>query len=131
MAQLWGGRFTKATDQTVFDFNASIRFDKNLFLQDIEGSIAHAVMLGKQGILTNEEKDAIVKGLAGIREDVEAGKLAIDETQEDIHSFVEATLIGRIGDAGKNCIPAEAVTIRLPLTCVCIPEHMSLRRMHF
>ena len=102
MAQLWGGRFTKATDQTVFDFNASIRFDKNLFLQDIEGSIAHAVMLGKQGILTNEEKDAIVKGLAGIREDVEAGKLVIDETQEDIHSFVEATLIGRIGDAGKK-----------------------------
>ena len=68
----------------------------------MEGSIAHAVMLGKQGILTVEEKDAIVKGLAGIREDVEAGKLAIDETQEDIHSFVEATLIERIGDTGKK-----------------------------
>ena len=68
MAQLWGGRFTKETDNKVFDFNASIRFDKNLFVQDIEGSIAHAVMLGKQGILTLEEKDAIVKGLAGIRE---------------------------------------------------------------
>ncbi len=66
MAQLWGGRFTKETDQAVFDFNASIGFDQKLFLQDIEGSIAHAVMLGKQGILKNEEKDAIVKGLAGI-----------------------------------------------------------------
>ena len=102
MAQLWGGRFTQATEQKVFDFNASISFDKNLFTQDVEGSIAHAVMLGKQGILTVEEKDAIVKGLAGIREDVEAGKLAIDETQEDIHSFVEATLIERIGDTGKK-----------------------------
>ncbi len=102
MAQLWGGRFTKETDQAVFDFNASIGFDQKLFLQDIEGSIAHAVMLGKQGILKNEEKDAIVKGLAGIREDVQAGRLAIDEKQEDIHSFVEATLIERIGDAGKK-----------------------------
>lgn len=102
MAQLWGGRFTKATDEMVFAFNASIHFDKQLFAQDIEGSIAHAVMLGKQGILTSEEKDAIVKGLAGIREDVENGRLAIDESQEDIHSFVEATLIERIGDAGKK-----------------------------
>ena len=102
MAQLWGGRFTKETDHAVFDFNASIGFDQKLFLQDIEGSIAHAVMLGKQGILKNEEKDAIVKGLAGIREDVQAGHLAIDEKQEDIHSFVEATLIERIGDAGKK-----------------------------
>ena len=102
MAQLWGGRFTKATDQKVFDFNASISFDKNLFTQDIEGSVAHAVMLGKQGILTSDEKDSIVKGLSGIREDVENGRLLIDETQEDIHSFVEATLISRIGDAGKK-----------------------------
>ena len=102
MAQLWGGRFTKATDQIVFDFNASIRFDKNLFLQDIEGSIAHAVMLEKQGILSLEEKDEIVKGLVCIREDVEGGKLLIDETQEDIHSFVEAVLTQRIGTAGKK-----------------------------
>lgn len=102
MAQLWGGRFTKETDDKVFAFNASIRFDKNLFRQDIEGSIAHAVMLGKQGILTVEEKDAIVKGLAGIREDVESGRLAIDEAQEDIHSFVEAVLTERIGEAGKK-----------------------------
>ena len=69
MAQLWGGRFTKETDKLVYDFNASIRFDKTLFEQDIEGSIAHVVMLEKQGIITVEEKDAIVKGLTGIRED--------------------------------------------------------------
>lgn len=102
MAQLWGGRFTKQTDQMVYDFNASIRFDKRLLQQDIEGSIAHVVMLEKQGILTCEEKDAIVKGLTGIREDVEAGRLDISTQYEDVHSFVEATLIGRIGDAGKK-----------------------------
>ena len=102
MAQLWGGRFTKETDAKVFAFNASLPFDKNLFAQDIEGSIAHAVMLEKQGVLTLEEKDAIVKGLAGIREDVEKGILAFDETQEDVHSFVEANLIERIGEAGKK-----------------------------
>lgn len=102
MAQLWGGRFTKETDRMVFDFNASIRFDRKLFRQDIEGSIAHVVMLEKQGILTAGEKDSIVKGLTGIREDVENGILEIDETQEDIHSFVEASLIARIGDAGKK-----------------------------
>ena len=102
MAQLWGGRFTKQTDQMVYDFNASIRFDKRLLQQDIEGSIAHVVMLEKQGILTCEEKDAIVKGLTEIREDVEAGRLAISTQYEDVHSFVEATLIDRIGDAGKK-----------------------------
>ena len=102
MAQLWGGRFTKQTDQLVFDFNASITFDKRLFHEDITGSIVHATMLAKQGILNEEEKKSIVEGLTGILEDVDAGKLAIDETQEDVHSFVEATLIHRIGDAGKK-----------------------------
>ena len=102
MAQLWGGRFTKQTDQMVFDFNASITFDKRLFHEDVTGSIVHATMLAKQGILTEEEKKSIVEGLTGILEDVDAGTLTIDETQEDIHSFVEATLIDRIGDAGKK-----------------------------
>lgn len=102
MAQLWGGRFTKETDQLVYDFNASISFDKRLFAQDIEGSIAHVVMLEKQGILTCEEKDAIVKGLTSIRSDVEEGKLNISHEYEDVHSFVEANLIDRIGDAGKK-----------------------------
>jgi len=102
MAQLWGGRFTKETDQKVYEFNASIGFDKRLYRQDIEGSIAHVTMLAKQGILTVEEKAAIIDGLNSILADVENGKLVIDYKYEDIHSFVEANLIDRIGDAGKK-----------------------------
>ena len=102
MAQLWGGRFTKETDKLVYNFNASISFDQKFFKQDIEGSIAHVVMLAKQGILTKEEKDAILKGLTGIRQDVEEGRLKITDEYEDIHSFVEANLIDRIGDSGKK-----------------------------
>lgn len=102
MAQLWGGRFTKETDELVYRFNASISFDQRFLQQDIEGSIAHVIMLAKQGILTIEEKDHIIKGLTGIREDVENGTLKITEEYEDIHSFVEANLIDRIGDAGKK-----------------------------
>lgn len=102
MAQLWGGRFTKETDKLVYAFNASIGFDKRLFRQDIEGSLAHVKMLGKQGILTKEETDKITDGLVSIRKDVENGSLAIDESYEDIHSFVEAVLTERIGEAGKK-----------------------------
>ncbi|MDD3205498.1 MAG: argininosuccinate lyase [Lachnospiraceae bacterium] len=102
MAQLWGGRFTKETDKLVYNFNASISFDKKFFNQDIEGSVAHVVMLAKQGILTKDEKDQIVKGLTGIRDDVENGILKITDEYEDIHSFVEANLIERIGDVGKK-----------------------------
>ncbi|HKM22419.1 MAG TPA: argininosuccinate lyase, partial [Lachnospiraceae bacterium] len=102
MAQLWGGRFTKETDQLVYNFNASISFDQKFYKQDIEGSIAHVVMLYKQGILTLEEKDVILSGLVSIREDIESGKLVISEKYEDIHSFVEANLIERVGDAGKK-----------------------------
>ena len=88
MAQLWGGRFTKETDQLVYNFNASISFDKRFYEQDIRGSIAHVTMLAKQGILTEEEKKQIIDGLNGIREDVENGKLEITDKYEDIHSFV-------------------------------------------
>ena len=102
MAQLWGGRFTKETDQLVYNFNASISFDKRFYEQDIRGSIAHVTMLAKQGILTEEEKQQIIEGLEGIRRDVENGTLKITEEYEDIHSFVEANLIDRIGDAGKK-----------------------------
>ena len=102
MAQLWGGRFTKPTDQLVYDFNASINFDKRLLTEDIEGSIAHVVMLEKQKIITLEEKDAIVKGLTAIKDDVDNGKLEFTSEFEDVHSFVEANLIDRIGDAGKK-----------------------------
>lgn len=102
MAQLWGGRFTKETDKLVYSFNASISFDQRFFIQDIEGSIAHVVMLAKQGILTKDEKDVILKGLTGIRKDVDDGRLQITDEYEDIHSFVEANLIRRIGDVGKK-----------------------------
>ena len=102
MAQLWGGRFTKETDQLVYNFNASISFDKKLYAQDIRGSIAHVIMLAKQEILTETEKQQIIEGLEGILDDVEKGKLEITDKYEDIHSFVEANLIDRIGDAGKK-----------------------------
>ena len=102
MAQLWGGRFTKETDKLVYNFNASISFDKCFYEQDIRGSIAHVTMLAKQGILTEKEKEEIIEGLESIRRDVDNGTLTITDEYEDIHSFVEANLIDRIGDAGKK-----------------------------
>ena len=102
MAQLWGGRFTKETDQLVYNFNASISFDQKFYEQDIRGSIAHVTMLAEQGILTEDEKDQIIAGLQGILKDVQEGTLEISDKYEDIHSFVEATLIDRIGEAGKK-----------------------------
>lgn len=102
MAQLWGGRFTKETDKLVYNFNASISFDQKFYKQDIEGSIAHVTMLGKQGILTEDEMKDIVRTLNEIRTDVEEGRLEITDEYEDIHSFVEANLIDRLGDTGKK-----------------------------
>ena len=102
MAQLWGGRFTKETDKLVYNFNASISFDQKFYKQDIEGSIAHVTMLAKQGILTEQERDDIVRTLKEIRDEVESGKLEITSEYEDIHSFVEANLIDRLGDTGKK-----------------------------
>lgn len=102
MAQLWGGRFTKETDKLVYNFNASISFDQKFYKQDIRGSKAHVRMLAKQGILTEEERDQILEGLDSILADVESGKLEITSEYEDIHSFVEANLIDRIGDPGKK-----------------------------
>ena len=102
MAQLWGGRFTKETDQLLYNFNASISFDKKLYAHDIEGSIAHVMMLARQGVLSDAEKEDIIEGLQGIRSDVEKGKLEITDEYEDIHSFVEAELTRRIGEAGKK-----------------------------
>ena len=102
MAQLWGGRFTKATDELVDAFNASIGFDKRFFEQDIRGSIAHARMLGRQKIITREEASSIEAGLKGILEDVRDGRLEITSDYEDIHSFNEAVLTERIGEAGKK-----------------------------
>ncbi|WP_418579569.1 argininosuccinate lyase [Hungatella sp.] len=100
--KLWGGRFTKETNQLVHNFNASLSFDQKFYHQDIEGSIAHVKMLAKQGILTTEDRDAIIEGLEGIRRDLESGALVFTAEHEDIHSFVEAVLTERIGDAGKR-----------------------------
>ena len=100
--KLWGGRFTKETDKLVNDFNASIGFDNRLYKQDIEGSIAHATMLGDCNIIPKEDSELIVSELKNILADIEAGKLVIDDEYEDIHTFVEATLITRIGDVGKK-----------------------------
>ena len=102
MAQLWGGRFTKETDQLVYNFNASISFDQKFYKQDIQGSIAHVTMLASTGVLTEEERDQIIEGLNGILDDLEHGRIEITSEYEDIHSFVEANLIDRIGDAGKK-----------------------------
>ena len=102
MAQLWGGRFTKETDKLVYAFNASIGFDQKFFHEDVAGSRAHVKMLAKQGILTEDERDEILSGLNSIEKDVDDGTLQITDEYEDIHSFVEANLIDRIGDAGKK-----------------------------
>ena len=102
MEKLWGGRFTEETDELVFNFNASISFDSRFYEQDIKGSLAHVKMLAKQGILTEEERDKIIEGLTGILEDINSGKLEIDYSAEDIHSFVEGTLTERIGSVGKK-----------------------------
>ncbi len=100
--KLWGGRFTKETDQLVHNFNASISYDQKFYKQDILGSIAHVTMLEKQQILTPEEREQIVDGLQGILRDIENGTLEITSEYEDIHSFVEANLIDRIGEPGKK-----------------------------
>lgn len=102
MAQLWGGRFTRQTDDLVFAFNESLSFDRRFFEQDIRGSLAHAKMLSLTGIISKEEGDQIARGLQSILDDVKSGKLPILGNAEDIHSFVEANLIERIGDAGKK-----------------------------
>ena len=100
--KLWGGRFEKSTDGMVDDFHSSITFDKRLYKQDIEGSIAHATMLGEQGILTPADADAIVAGLKDLLQDIEAGKVDFQLDAEDIHMNVETLLTARIGQAGKR-----------------------------
>ncbi len=121
MEKMWAGRFEKALDKKADDFNSSIRFDCRMYKQDIQGSIAHATMLVKQGILPAEDLPLIIDGLTGILEDIESGKLAFDMDAEDIHMFVEGELTKRIGDAGKRLHTARsrndqvAVDIRLYL----------------
>ena len=98
--KLWGGRFEKATDGMVDDFHSSISFDKRLYKQDIRGSIAHATMLGEQGIIPKEDADKIVEGLKGILADIDAGHVQFEVDAEDIHMNVEKLLTERIGAAG-------------------------------
>ncbi len=100
--KLWGGRFTKSTDSFTDHFHSSISFDQRLYKEDITGSIAHAAMLGKQGIIPKEDAELIQKTLKEILADIEAGKVAFDEKAEDIHMNIETILIERIGDVGKR-----------------------------
>lgn len=100
--QLWKGRFKKELSKTTNDFNSSISFDSRMYKEDIEGSIAHATMLGRCGIIKQEEADDIVQGLKGILADIENGTLHIDMEAEDIHTFIEGELTKRIGDNGKR-----------------------------
>ena len=100
--KMWQGRFKKEEDERVNDFNSSISFDSRMYKQDITGSIAHARMLGKTGIIEESESEKIVEGLKGILHDIESGNLEFDSKAEDIHMFVEQVLTQRIGDAGKR-----------------------------
>lgn len=100
--KMWAGRFEKATDKDVNDYNSSLPFDCKMYSQDIEGSIAHSQMLAKQGVISSEDAEAIRKGLLSIKEDIESGKLTFDSDAEDIHMFIEEELTNRIGDAGKR-----------------------------
>lgn len=111
MAQLWKGRFKKELAKETNDFNSSIKFDKRMFEEDIKGSMAHAAMLGAAGIIDKSESEKIVDGLDGILKDIKNGVLEIDESAEDIHTFVEGELTKRLGDTGKGCIlPAPEMT---------------------
>ncbi len=102
MEKLWKGRFKKPLQEEINEFNASIAFDKRMYSEDIFGSIAHVTMLAEEGIITLEDKELIIDGLEGIKNDIESGELLISDDYEDIHSFVEGELTKRIGDAGKR-----------------------------
>ena len=125
MEKLWGGRFSAETDKLVDDFNSSIRFDKRMYKEDIEGSIAHSSMLCAQGIISPDDLAKIVDGLNAIKSEIESGTLEIDPNSEDIHTFVEGELTKRIGSAGKRLHTARsrndqvALDIRLYLRKEC------------
>ena len=125
MDKMWAGRFSKALDKQADDFNSSIHFDSRMYKQDIVGSMTHAIMLRRQGIITDTEEKQIQKGLSSILEDIEKGSLEIDMNAEDIHMFVEAELTKRIGDAGKKLHTARsrndqvALDIRMYLMAEC------------
>ena len=129
--KLWGGRFTKEENELVHDFNESLSFDRRLYRQDIRGSLAHVTMLARQGIVSEEDKEAIVRGLKGILQDLDEGKLEFTKEYEDIHSFVEATLIRRIGEAGKRLHTGRSRNdqVALDMTLYCRDEIDELHRL--
>lgn len=131
MAKLWGGRFQKSTDRRVDDFNSSIRFDKRMYAQDIRGSIAHANMLGRQGIIPQADAEKIVEGLRGILDDINAGKVEFLIDAEDIHMNVEKLLTDRIGEAGKRLHTGRSRNdqVALDLRMYLLDETESLRGM--
>ena len=102
MASLWGGRFEKDMDELVKKYNASIFFDQRMYNEDIDGSIAHVTMLGRQGIVSEEEKEQIIAGLKEIKQEIADGKIVFNVDDEDIHMGVESRLIKKIGDVGKK-----------------------------
>lgn len=127
MAKMWAGRFSKEVDEKVNDFNSSIKFDARMYRHDIEGSIAHATMLGKQGIIDLSESKEIIKGLKGILADIENGKLIFDPNAEDIHMFIEAELTKRIGDAGKRLHTARSRNDQVALDIrMCLKDEIML-----
>ena len=123
--KLWAGRFSKEVSKTTNDFNSSIRTDSRMYKEDIEGSIAHAAMLGMNGIITPEDADKIINGLKEIEKELTDGSLVIPPDSEDIHTFVEGELTSRIGDAGKRLHTARsrndqvALDVRLYLRSEC------------
>ena len=133
--KLWAGRFQKEIDQKTNDFNSSISFDSRMYREDIEGSIAHATMLGASRILPKDEADRICAGLEEIRSDIDSGKLSIDPNAEDIHTFIEGELTARLGDSGKRLHTARsrndqvALDIRLYLKKECAALTGQLREL--
>ena len=131
--QLWKGRFSKAVDSRVNDFNSSIRFDQRMIAQDMRGSGVHAAMLAKQGIISEKDCEDILSGLASIADDLASGALTIDPNAEDVHTFVEQTLTARIGDAGKRLHTARsrndqvALDVRLTLRKDCAAVQAQLK----
>ncbi|MEE1185450.1 MAG: lyase family protein, partial [Acutalibacteraceae bacterium] len=135
MEKMWAGRFSKSLDKLADDFNSSIHFDSRMYKQDITGSIAHATMLAAKGIISELDSELIVETLSDILEDLEGGKLAIDENAEDIHMFVEAELTKRIGDYGKKLHTARsrndqvALDLRLYLLDQCVVLEESIKTL--
>ena len=128
MNKLWAGRTAGTTANLVDEINSSIGVDKRLYKRDIAGSIAHAKMMAKQNIISQQEADALIEGLTGIEKDITSGALKIDETAEDIHMFVEQVLTERIGDTGKMLHTARSRNDQVALDTKLYSEYSRTRR---